>query len=197
MIERVQLHAPDGETLEAKVDIPEEPRRATVLCHPHPQQGGSMNAPLMIALARVLESNGHVVVRFNFRGTGSSTGEHDFGTAEVGDVAAAVEHARGFELPLGISGWSFGAAVALRWLAKEANAIPYSGVAPAPDLLPEALPSGPKRIVVGSRDRVIDTDRLRRYAIDNGIDLVITPGDHFFHGRGERVAELVRQGLES
>jgi hypothetical protein len=48
---------------------------------------------------------------------------------------------------------------------------------------------------LGSREQVIDADDLKRFSIDNGIDLVITPGDHFFHGRGTRIGVLVAEGL--
>lgn len=196
MIQRPRLQTPDGLTLETKVDIPERSRQVTVLCHPHPLQGGSMNAPLMIAIARRLVERGHTVVRFNFRGTGESTGEHDFGSAETLDVGAAIEHARGLGGPVGVAGWSFGAGVALRWLAEQTTGIPYSGVAPAGEDLPPRLPPGPKRIILGTRDQVIDSDRLRSYAMELGIDLVLTPGDHFFHGRGAKIGDLVAQGLE-
>lgn len=155
-----------------------------------------MNAPLMIAITRRLVARGHTVVRFNFRGSGNSTGDHDFGEDELSDVTAAVDHARGLELPLGIGGWSFGAGIALNWLASTGDAIPYAGVAPPAENLPEELPSGPKRIILGTREQVIDAEALRHYAVDMGIDLVLTPGDHFFHGRGDRIGDLVAQGLE-
>jgi alpha/beta superfamily hydrolase len=44
---------------------------------------------------------------------------------------------------------------------------------------------------------VIDPDALKAYAIENRIDLVITPGDHFFHGRGKKIGDLVGEALES
>lgn len=156
-----------------------------------------MNAPLMIAVTQRLLAHGHTVVRFNFRGTGASTGSHDEGVGEILDVTAAVGHARELELPLGLAGWSFGAGVALGWLADSGEAqIPYVGIAPAPDRLPDALPPGPKRIILGTREQVIDAVTLQAYAIDKGIDLVLTPGDHFFHGRGDKIGELVAQGLD-
>lgn len=156
-----------------------------------------MNAPLMIAVTRKLVERGHTVVRFNFRGVGDSSGTHDDGADELLDVETAFDHARAYGLPMGIAGWSFGAGVALQWLAKSESRIPYSGIAPPTDSLPKHLPPGPKRIILGTREQVVDADGLRRYAMDMGIDLVLTPGDHFFHGRGEKVGELVAQGLES
>lgn len=196
MTERLELTASDGVTLEARIDSPDAPERFTVFCHPHPLQGGSMNAPLMIAVANQLVERGHAVLRFNFRGTGASTGSHDHGNAELEDVTAAMELARGRELPLGLAGWSFGAWTAMRWLAANDETIPYVGIAPASTTLPDELPSGPKRIILGTREQVVDPDAILAYAESQSIDVVLTPGDHFFHGRGKRIGDLVGQGLE-
>jgi alpha/beta superfamily hydrolase len=155
-----------------------------------------MHNPLMIAVSRRLVERGHMVIRFNFRGTGESEGTHDLGKAELGDVEAAVLRARASGLPIGLAGWSFGAVVALNWLATQDDPIPYVGIAPGPERLPATLPPGPKRIILGTREQVIDGPGLQRYAVDKGIDLVLTPGDHFFHGRGAKIGDLVGQGLE-
>jgi alpha/beta superfamily hydrolase len=194
--ERIGLATSDGESLEARWDLAEAPTGVVVLCHPNPLQRGSMMAPLMIAITTRLVARGLSVLRFNFRGTGTSTGTHDLGRAERLDVSAAIEAARATGLPLRLSGWSFGAGVALNWLSEQTEAIPYSAVAPPPEALPERLPTGAKRIVVGTRDQVVDVDRLRRYAEERQIDLVLTPGDHFFHGRGHKIGDLVAQGFE-
>lgn len=155
-----------------------------------------MNAPLMIAVAGRLQERGHAVLRFNFRGTGASSGRHDEGRGELEDISAAMALARERGLPIGLAGWSFGAWTALRWLAHSGEVIPYVGIAPAPEGLPEELPDGPKRIVLGTREQVIDAEALRDYAVGKSVDLVLTPGDHFFHGRGKRVGDLVGQALE-
>jgi alpha/beta superfamily hydrolase len=159
-------------------------------------QGGTMMAPLMVAVTTSLVERGFAVLRFNFRGTGQSTGIHDEGGAEIHDVEAAVEACRGIGLPLFLAGWSFGAGIALRWLAGREKAPPFSGIAPAHDRLPADLPPGPKRIVLGTRDQVVDHDAIRTYAETHSIDLVLTPGDHFFHGRGRKIGNLVAQGFE-
>ena len=196
MIERIELGTSDGETLEARWDRPENPSGAVVFCHPHPQQGGTMMAPLMVAVSTRLVERGYSVLRFNFRGIGASTGTHDNGNAEVLDVAAAVGGARDTGLAMNLSGWSFGARTALRWLGSQQDPIPYAGIAPSAEDLPEELPPGPKRIVVGTRDQVVDIEEIRAYAERLSIDLVLTPGDHFFHGRGKKIGDLLAQGFE-
>lgn len=196
MSERITVTTSDGETLEARWDRPDDPTGGVVLCHPHPLQGGSMMAPLMIAVAGRLVERGFAVLRFNFRGTGNSTGSHDNGEAEKLDVTAAVDEVRGTGLRLHLSGWSFGAGVGLNWLGAQPDSIPYSAVAPSAKSLPAELPPGPKRIVLGTRDQVVDGQTLRAYAEEHQIDLVLTSGDHFFHGRGKKIGDLVAQGFE-
>ena len=99
--------------------------------------------------------------------------------------------------PVSLTGWSFGAATSLKWLAGAGSTVPWVGIAPPHDYLPSELPVGPKRIVLGNRDQVISPDGVRAYAEEHGIDLLVTPGDHFFHGRGRKVGDLVGQGLEA
>lgn len=195
MSDKIALSTSDGQTLEAKWDHPAHPSAVAVFCHPHPLDRGSMNAPLMIGVTLRLVERGFSVLRFNFRGTGTSTGSHDEGRSEVLDVAAAAELAQGTGLPLGIAGWSFGASVALNWLSDQPDPPPYVGIAPPPDRLPDSLPPGPKRVIVGTRDQVVDIEALTAYAERQLIDVVLTPGDHFFHGRGKKIGDLVAQGL--
>ena len=156
-----------------------------------------MMAPLMISVTQRLVSRGHHVLRFNFRGTGASSGRHDYGKSELLDVEAAVALANQKSPVTGISGWSFGAAVALNWVIAEQSSIAYAGVAPPTRMMQGSPTSGARRIILGNRDQVIDREKLQAYAIEAGIDLVLTPGDHFFHGRGKRIGDLVGEGLEA
>jgi alpha/beta superfamily hydrolase len=197
MTERFNLTTTDGETLEARWDSHDDPEFTTVFCHPSPVEGGSMMAPLMIAVTQKLVARGHAVLRFNFRGVGSSTGEYGGGEAEIQDVDAAVSVARDRSGSIGIAGWSFGAAVALNWIIENEAKMPYVGIAPPAKLVNGKPPAGPQRIILGSREQVVNPEALKTFAIDNRIDLVITPGDHFFHGRGKRIGDLVGEGLES
>lgn len=115
---RITFETEDGLLLEGEVRAPEgNPRASAVLCHPHPQQGGSKDHPLLWAIRNELSSRGFVVLSFNFRGVMGSEGAYGGGLAEVADVAAAVGRARAEappEAPTFVAGWSFGAHVALR-----------------------------------------------------------------------------------
>src|SRR5262245_40176522 len=108
------LTTSDGVALEARVARPAAPRGSVVACHPHPLYGGDMDNPVVVRLVEVCGDQGLATLRFNFRGTGASTGVHGHGTAEQHDVAAAMEHMVslvGPDRPLLLAGYSFGAAV--------------------------------------------------------------------------------------
>ena len=90
---------------------------AAVVSHPHPLGGGSLHNKVVYHAMKVLNAPEwgfqFPVLRFNFRGTGRSAGEHD-GAAEAGDVQAAMEWLENeYKLPLVAAGFSFGAAMTL------------------------------------------------------------------------------------
>ncbi len=105
------LDTSDGEHLEARWSGDDDARSVAVLTHPHPRFGGDMDNLVPATLARVLPEHGIATVRFNFRGTGRSTGQHGDGVAEIEDVRAAVgaatEQFPG--VPVVAVGYSFGA----------------------------------------------------------------------------------------
>ena len=87
-----------------------------VVCHPHPQFGGTMDNKVTHVIARAMVECGAPTFRFNFRGVGASGGAFDNGRGEVDDLAAVVaEGRRRFPTAaLWLGGFSFGAFVALR-----------------------------------------------------------------------------------
>jgi len=106
----------DGVTLEGELREPEgEPRGTAVICHPHPEHGGSKDHPLLWAIRNELAKRSWLVLSFNFRGVMGSEGEHTGGEKETGDVKAAIDRVRGeADGPTVLVGWSFGANVAIR-----------------------------------------------------------------------------------
>jgi alpha/beta superfamily hydrolase len=111
------LEGPAGR-LEAMLwTVPEvNPHIAAVVCHPHPLFGGTMHNKVVYQAAKALHQHGVPVLRFNFRGAGSSEGVHDRGEGERGDVRAAVDYlAKEFPgRPILLAGFSFGSWVGLR-----------------------------------------------------------------------------------
>src|SRR5436305_3865671 len=93
-LETLTLPTRDGVQLEAERAVPPGSSRASaVLCHPHPQYGGTMRSIVIGALFDALPAVGVTCLRFNFRGVERSTGTHDEGRGELLDVAAAIDHA--------------------------------------------------------------------------------------------------------
>jgi len=81
-----------------------------VITHPHPMYGGDMYNPVVEAIESAYRKDGFTTLRFNFRGTGASTGRHDQGVGEQADVIAATDYLRTSGLSsIHLSGYSFGA----------------------------------------------------------------------------------------
>jgi alpha/beta superfamily hydrolase len=116
-IESLLLAGPAGK-LEALLEEPEEgaPRFAALVCHPHPQHGGTMHNKVVYRIARGLRKAGAVVLRFNYRGVNLSEGTYDHGIGETEDARTCLEwlRARYPQLPAMIAGFSFGSRIALR-----------------------------------------------------------------------------------
>lgn len=87
---------------------------AVLLCHPHPLGGGTMHNKVVYHAMKAFQSRGLPVLRFNFRGTGLSEGEHDEGRGEQDDVRAALDWLESnLRLPVLFAGFSFGSYVGL------------------------------------------------------------------------------------
>lgn len=69
-----------------------EIRGAGLVCHPHPLGGGTMHNKVVFRAAAGLIDAGLAALRFNFRGVGASTGEHDEGRGEQQDVLDALDY---------------------------------------------------------------------------------------------------------
>ena len=88
-----------------------------MLCHPHPQYGGTMRSIVVSALFAALPAAGYGCLRFNFRGVEGSAGEHGGGDRRARRTCAAAldaadGHAVDGRAPR-LVGWSFGADMAL------------------------------------------------------------------------------------
>ncbi len=116
-IESLFVPGPAGR-LEALLEEPEHgaPREAALVCHPHPQHGGTMHNKVVYRIARGLRQAGAVVLRFNYRGVNLSEGTYDQGEGELEDARTCLAYlrARYPELPLTLAGFSFGSRIVLR-----------------------------------------------------------------------------------
>jgi alpha/beta superfamily hydrolase len=116
-IESLFLEGPAGR-LEALLEEPENGlvRAAALVCHPHPQHGGTMHNKVVYRIARGLRRTGAAVLRFNYRGVNLSEGAYAEGEGELEDARAALTWLRGRypDVPVTLAGFSFGSRIVLR-----------------------------------------------------------------------------------
>ena len=131
------LRGPAG-FLEAILEPPAQstqsgtPRAAVVFAHPHPQHGGTMHTKAVYQGTKGLARIGCAVLRFNFRGVGTSAGAFGNGEGEKEDFRAALDYmaAKYPDVRLWSAGFSFGAWVALEVGAEDNRVSALIGIAP-------------------------------------------------------------------
>ena len=151
-------------------------------------------------LFRTLPGSGLAVLRFNFRGVEGSSGVHDAGRGERNDVLAAIDalNAAVPDLPLFVSGWSFGGDTSLTvtderiraWLpcAPPLRIVPIEEITAAAGVDPR-----PKVLIVPEHDQFRDPAAASE-ATASWTDtqvIAVAGADHFFVGRTDKVAELI------
>jgi hypothetical protein len=190
-LEKLFLDGPAGR-LQAILETPAEGEihGAAVICHPHPQHGGTMHNKVAHTLARGFVGLGYRALRFNFRGTEASEGSFDGGIGELDDALAAIRWMRqdNGEQPLWVAGFSFGAAIGIR-AAVATNVDGLVSVAPAVSRFANGLsrqPECPWLIVQGDEDELVPVDETLEWVngLEPGPELLVFEGaEHFFHGR--------------
>jgi uncharacterized protein len=207
------LEGPAGR-LEALLNAgAENATHAAVVCHPHPLFGGTLHNKVVFHTMKALNSFGFPVLRFNFRGTGLSQGEHDHGVGEVEDVRTALDWLDSeFHLPLIFSGFSFGAATGLRAACADSRvrAVIGLGVPVVPVTADIEEPrvynyeflqpcTKPKLFVSGARDQF--GPRAKLEALVGSLPepkklVLIEGGDHFFEGRLREMREAIESWVK-
>ncbi|MGZ5156130.1 MAG: alpha/beta hydrolase [Caldimonas sp.] len=199
---REEIAGPVGR-IESAVDRPAgAPRGVAVVCHPHPQHGGTLDNKVVQTVARAFMQLGWASVRFNFRGVGGSAGTWDEGRGEVDDALAVVqatrERADFAGLPLALAGFSFGGYVAAEAAARlPEGAKPLRLVLVGPSTQKQTLPSVAADTVVvhGESDDVVPLAATLDWARPQTLPVIVLPGvGHFFHGQlGLLKSVLVRE----
>lgn len=197
-VERITIPS-DGNALEAELARPAgTPQIGVVLCHPHPQYGGTMRSIVIGALFAALPELDAAVLRFNFRGVEGSTGTYDEGQGERQDASAAV-HALAASLspgtPLVLIGWSFGADMALSVMDPTVTA--WVAIAPPLHFVADvgALAVDPRRklLVLAAHDEIRSPGEVAAEAAAwVATEVEVIPGaSHFFVGCTDRLATVV------
>jgi hypothetical protein len=190
-IESLFIDGPAGR-LEALLEEPEDrdPRHAVLVCHPHPQHGGTMHNKVVYRIARGLRRAGAVVLRFNYRGVNLSAGEYDKGIGEVEDARAglALLRSRYPDLPFSLAGFSFGSRIILKLGCQTPEVSELLAVG-FPANLSDSQSLGqcpiPKIFIVSRNDQFCAVASMEAYfaALAEPKELIwVEAADHFFSG---------------
>lgn len=204
----VMINGPDGR-LEARYHHDATPGAPIALVlHPHPQFGGTMNNKVVYTIYQVFRQKGFSVLRFNFRGVGRSQGRFDHGQGELSDAAAALDwmqthnpNARN----CWISGFSFGAWIAMQVLMRRPEISGFIAVAPPANMcdftfLAPCPSSG--MIIHGARDDLVpeaDVATLaQKLQSQRQIEIdyrVIKGANHFFEDKVDALESHIESYL--
>lgn len=186
----IVIEGPCG-ALEAVLTSGEVPGLMAVICHPNPVQGGTMQNKVVHTLMRTARDLGASTLRFNFRGVGSSAGQHDYGVGEVDDCLAVIDWALKQEgvSRLWLMGFSFGGFVAAAAASRLAR-WPERVVLVAPSVVKQDFAAlkplaGPVCVMMGEDDDVVAPAAVyAAFADEQAAEVVRFPETgHFFHGK--------------
>jgi len=205
--ETIMFTSAHGLLLEGRLALPEsEPLGGAIICHPHPQYGGSMSSKLVPAMQRALVAARWATLRFNFRGVGRSEGSFDDGDGEASDALGALARVRQVTVePSAVIGWSFGGLVGLNAVALDGAVGAFVGVAPPvrraltgklalPQIADLDRWSARSLLVCGTQDpycRPADAQELARH-LPPPVDVeIIERADHFFTDHVDELCSIV------
>ncbi|MES0371471.1 MAG: alpha/beta fold hydrolase [Mariprofundaceae bacterium] len=190
--EKLFIDGPAGK-LQAIYQAGESGKAVVLVCHPHPQFGGTMRNKVVYWIARAFEDLGHPVLRFNFRGVEQSEGEWDAGLGEADDAAAALEwlHEKHPDVPLWLAGFSFGCYAGLNAAIHDDRVKRIFAIAPAVNLWDfsfvlndTALQHGtrPLKVIHGTADELVPHDMVTAWVgMLEGVEYCEIDGaGHFF-----------------
>jgi alpha/beta superfamily hydrolase len=200
-----EVRGPAG-PLEALVDAPAAAvvRAACVFAHAHPLYGGTMHMKPVYQASKALARIGVASLRFNFRGVGSSKGQHDGGPGEIADYRAALDvmAERYPGTPLWAAGYSFGAWVAWNVALDDPRVRLMLGIGlPVNrfDFSPVADSDKATFLIHGDRDELISLREIRRFyaGLAEPKELAVIEGaDHLFDGKTSEVGEAIEDLLK-
>ena len=195
----------DGASLEGALTLPDEgdaPFPAVVICHPHPEYGGSMHNNVVAAVASAAAGRGIAALMFNFRGVGASDGVPGDRDEARADALAALAHAAALDEIDGdrvaLAGYSFGAGTAagVAHGGLPALALVSLPLSMAGDADRGALESygGPLLLLSGSDDEGSGEEGLRALAASCAGEAevrIVAGADHFWWGDEYAIGQAV------
>ncbi|MFW9965795.1 MAG: alpha/beta hydrolase [Candidatus Thorarchaeota archaeon] len=171
-----------------------EPEKVSLILHPHPLYGGSMDDSVVQFIDHVLLNQGYATFKFNFRGT-NSRADYKGVSGAVQDALAASRtllHESRLE-KMGVLGYSFGGSVALH-IASRINAeflVTFSASLDIAQEMEANLDSWrgincPTLMFHGDSDSVVPPDDMRvlsELLISSVVRTVLLEGEGHFYMR--------------
>ncbi len=190
--------------LEALFERPSgDVRAGVVVGHPHPLHGGTMHTKVVYRTAKAFLGVGCAVLRFNFRGVGTSEGQWDEGRGERADfeagldlVAAACPGAE-----LWAAGFSLGAWIALTAGVEDPRVTRLLAIAPPVGRRAfDGVIASPKpmQFIHGTEDELIPIAVLRDFyeQVSPPKTLTVIDGaNHLFDGWIPAVGTAIERGF--
>lgn len=181
--------------------------RVALVLHPHPLHGGTMHNKVVFRAAKALQEAGIETLRFNFRGVGHSTGQHDDGLGEGDDARIALDYLL-TEQPQArevlIAGFSFGSIVGMRVGCEDSRVDKLIAIgAPARlsslEFLREC--TKPKLFIHGTEDTIAPLAPLEEFLstlpANSNYKLVrIAKAGHFFDDQAEDLMQAVKDFVQ-
>jgi uncharacterized protein len=191
------------DTESAGAAVPAHIHGAVVFAHPHTEYGGTMHTKVVYQTAKALSRIGCAVLRFNFRGAGSSAGAFSDGPGELEDFRAALDfmHDRYPDAPMWAGGMSFGSYVGLTAGAQDPRVTTLVGIAlPVSryDFGAVAASDKAKFFIHGEFDELAPLKEMREFyarCAEPKDLVVIDAADHLFEGKVSQVAEAIEDLL--
>ena len=156
--------------IEAMYHVTKKAKNVVLMASPHPKWEGLLDHSVMFTLYRAFVRCGFDVLRFNYRGTGKSTGTFTNGEGEISDAESCLNWLSDRYPPrvrYWVSGYSFGAWIGMQILMRRPECERFVGVALRPNLYPFDFLTPcphPGLIVHGKEDSVTPCDLVVRLA---------------------------------
>jgi len=177
-------------------------KRVGIICHPHPQQQGTMSNKVVTTIAKAFDRLGLPTLRFNFRGVGKSEGEFGNTIGEREDLLAIMKWVKEV-LPdheIWLAGFSFGSFIAAS-IANQEKVTQLLTIATTVnhyDFVSLTNIQCPWLSIVGEQDELVPIAEVESFASNPPVPmkLIVMPGvGHFFHGHLIELRELIVKEL--
>ena len=182
----------------------------SIILHPHPRQGGTMNNKVVYHAFQAFKSLGFATLRFNLRGVGKSQGTFDNGNGELADAACSLDWLQSknpASSETWVTGFSFGGWLSLQLLMRRPEIKGFIVISPPVNLYDFAFLSpcpAPGLIIQGTEDNIVEEE-----AVNNLVDRInnqknaeisykkIKGADHFFSKELNNIQYLIKKYINS